>query len=568
MIASLGPDLSRRVQTCKVLVVGAGGIGCELLKNLALSGFSDIEVVDLDTIDLSNLNRQFLFRKEHISHSKSHVAAEIVKNMCPLLNIRAYNANIITDPTFSVDYFARFDVVMNALDNIKARQHVNMMCLAAGVPLLESGTAGLLGQATVHLPGESECFDCLPHEQPKAFPVCTIRSTPSQFIHCVVWAKSYLFAQLFGAKEDSLDAAVETPNDMSELKDLEQESKVLQDFRNVSNATTFVSEVFDCVFNEDIQRLLLVPDRWKDGNLPRPVKYEDIDLKILELADSSRVDREHEMWSLEKCGLVFSESCIKLRDRLHKFTSLEFDKDDDDIMDFVTAAACIRALIFSIPYKTRFDTKQDAGNIIPAIATTNAIIAGIVVLNAFKLLAQKKAEARNVYLTYSNPKSMLSTMRVSAVNKDCQVCSIDYRQFQVNTQTYTLRSLIEKEIKTVFELNGDISIVRHDGNLIYDPDFEDNVDKSLTSLKITDGKYISITDDDDSAGGAKRIVTLFVSHSESAEPILSKVEAVGLKTHASFEHVGSSKRTLESVEEQMPSKKQRIELEDDFVVLD
>ena len=57
----------------RVLMVGAGGIGCELLKNLVLTGFGEIHIVDLDTIDLSNLNRQFLFRNEHIKKSKALV---------------------------------------------------------------------------------------------------------------------------------------------------------------------------------------------------------------------------------------------------------------------------------------------------------------------------------------------------------------------------------------------------------------------------------------------------------------------------------------------------------------
>lgn len=61
------------VSQAKVLMVGAGGIGCELLKNLALTGFGEIHIVDLDTIDLSNLNRQFLFRHEHIKKSKALV---------------------------------------------------------------------------------------------------------------------------------------------------------------------------------------------------------------------------------------------------------------------------------------------------------------------------------------------------------------------------------------------------------------------------------------------------------------------------------------------------------------
>lgn len=60
-------------QQSRVLLVGAGGIGCELLKNLVLTGFGAVHVVDLDTIDLSNLNRQFLFRQEHIKKSKALV---------------------------------------------------------------------------------------------------------------------------------------------------------------------------------------------------------------------------------------------------------------------------------------------------------------------------------------------------------------------------------------------------------------------------------------------------------------------------------------------------------------
>lgn len=74
-----------------MLVVGAGGIGCELLKDMVLSGFENIEVIDLDTIDVSNLNRQFLFRSEHVGKSKAEVARQAALEFNPRARIVAHH---------------------------------------------------------------------------------------------------------------------------------------------------------------------------------------------------------------------------------------------------------------------------------------------------------------------------------------------------------------------------------------------------------------------------------------------------------------------------------------------
>ena len=89
-----GTEAFQKFQDAKLLVVGAGGIGCELLKNLVSTGFQDIFVIDLDTIDVSNLNRQFLFRRQHVGQSKSKVARESAMLINPDAKIIAHHGNI------------------------------------------------------------------------------------------------------------------------------------------------------------------------------------------------------------------------------------------------------------------------------------------------------------------------------------------------------------------------------------------------------------------------------------------------------------------------------------------
>ncbi|CAE7322666.1 uba2 [Symbiodinium pilosum] len=181
----VGPELRQKLDDSPVLVVGAGGIGCELLKNLVLTGFRSIEVIDLDTIDVRNLNRQFLFRRHHVGQSK----AKAVAKMCPEARLEAYHANVKED-RFDVAFFGRFRVVMNALDNVEARRHMNRMCLAAGTVLIESGTQGYVGQTTVISKSDgTQCFECKPVPTPQTYAVCTIRNTPDKPVHCLVWAK-------------------------------------------------------------------------------------------------------------------------------------------------------------------------------------------------------------------------------------------------------------------------------------------------------------------------------------------------------------------------------------------
>ncbi|KJK82242.1 hypothetical protein H634G_02436 [Metarhizium anisopliae BRIP 53293] len=506
---SLGASLNSSVKQARVLMVGAGGIGCELLKNLALTGFSEIHIVDLDTIDLSNLNRQFLFRQEHIKKSKALVAKEVAEKFNPNVKIVAHHANI-KDGNFTVSWFRKFSIVFNALDNLEARRHVNKMCLAADVPLIESGTTGFNGQVQVIKKGVTACYDCTAKETPKTFPVCTIRSTPSQPIHCIVWGKSYLMNEIFGVSEDqsAFDHSEDAEN-AHEIEELKKESEALEKIRGAVGTANFPQLLFDKVFNSDIERLRSVEDMWKSRRKPAPLNYDTVFNQATD-AIASRDDilsDDQRVWTLEENLVVFRDSLDRLSKRMLDLKknkdlsgpepTISFDKDDIDALDFVASCANIRSTIFGIDRKSRFDIKEMAGNIIPAIATTNAIVAGLCILEAFKVLKGDYGQAKEVFLQPFAPTRLLGSDTSRKPNPDCPVCSAFNVTIKVDLSRATLNDVVEDIIKKQLGLGEKEFVLNNEVGIVYDADEIDNLPKKLADLGIKGGSFLTVIDEDD-----------------------------------------------------------------------
>ncbi|XP_076919800.1 NEDD8-activating enzyme E1 catalytic subunit-like [Bidens hawaiensis] len=184
----------------RILVVGAGGLGCELLKDLALSGFRNLEVIDMDTIELSNLNRQFLFRPEDVGQPKAQVAAKRVMERVSGVNIAPHFCRIEDK---ELDFYSDFSIIVLGLDSIEARSYIN--AVACGFleydsndepveetvkPMVDGGTEGFKGHARVILPGTTPCFECTIWLFPPQvkFPLCTLAETPRTAAHCIEYA--------------------------------------------------------------------------------------------------------------------------------------------------------------------------------------------------------------------------------------------------------------------------------------------------------------------------------------------------------------------------------------------
>lgn len=224
--------------------------------------------------------------------------------------------------------------------------------------------------------------------------------------------------------------------------------------------------------------------------------------------------------------------------------TISFDKDDDDTLDFVTAAANLRSAAYGILGKSRWEVKgqrrvyssfasrnschdpssEMAGNIIPAIATTNAIIAGLIVLQALHLLRKSYNSLRNVHVQFK-PIMPLSTINLCPPNPSCGVCRDTYTELLCDPSRATLGEVVngllgEGEGDEDGTGPRDVSVYE-DKRVLSDPDWDENNERTLESLNVTRGKFLSIVDEDGEWG----TIQVAIGALPCVEPLSCRVSA-------------------------------------------
>lgn len=147
-----------RVRAAKVLVIGAGAIGNEVLKNLALLGIGHIFIFDRDTIEVSNLSRSVLYRAEDSGKGKAETAAKAVSRLNQNVKTTFQMGDVTLD--LGLGLLRRMDVVIGCLDNNQARLSINRACWKVGKPWIDAGIGQLNGQVRVFTPGTGACYEC------------------------------------------------------------------------------------------------------------------------------------------------------------------------------------------------------------------------------------------------------------------------------------------------------------------------------------------------------------------------------------------------------------------------
>ncbi|XP_020771566.2 ubiquitin-like modifier-activating enzyme 7 [Odocoileus virginianus] len=447
--AVFGADFQEKLSHQRYFLVGAGAVGCELLKGFALMGLGaggrgGVTVADMDHVELSNLSRQFLFRSQDVHRQKAEVAAEAARRLNADLRVTPLNLPLhpSTEDVFGDDFFSGVDGVAAALDTFEARDYVAARCTHFLKPLLEAGTTGTRGSTGVFIPHVTENYrapssDAASEDAPD--PVCTVRYIPTTTEHTVQWAKGE-FDDLFCESAKTINS---NPEALSSPEDLvkSQKQPLLQTMRGV--LTERPQTWRDCVlwalghwqlrFHHGITQLLRTypPDRvQEDGapfwsgpkQCPQPLEFDSSQdthllyvlaaanlyaqmhglpgsqdqtalrglLNLLPQPDPQNLDRifasELELDSPSGCKQLHED--LKTWRKGPPLEPLTFEKDNDSNfhVDFVVAAASLRAQNYGIPAAGHAEIKRIVGRIIPAVVTTTAAVAGLVGLELYKVV--------------------------------------------------------------------------------------------------------------------------------------------------------------------------------------
>jgi ubiquitin-like 1-activating enzyme E1 B len=317
--------------------------------------------------------------------------------------------------------------------------------------------------------GVYACYECKPKPSPTVYPICTIRSTPDKPVHCIVWAKE-LFKLIFGNKTDSMlyedasssESVTEPAVYMSHVMDWEQTAND----DSLASFTDRMKDLLIALFHTDITKKIDLAVYKTASKVPEPISeqaiHEAVNTASSMLASQTKASKiagwDSNVWSLASCiqEIIFAMyEGAKMTSAEHggsMIGKLSFDKDDELAMRFVCAASNIRSTIFQIATMSYHDTKGIAGNIIPAISTTNAIVAGVQVLEAVKILIDPSNNAlKHIYCIRApigKKRHYLQPTEADQPSKECFVCRTSQLQLEVDTRNYKFGDFVKKVLKT------------------------------------------------------------------------------------------------------------------------
>jgi len=432
-----------------LLIVGAGAIGCELVKNLALLKLNvNLIIIDFDIIEISNLSRQFLFRDKHIGKLKCEIIKEVILDINPNIKIKTIPLCVGKDNINFKEM--NLTAVLMAVDNLEARKYMDSICLDLCIPMFDSGTEGMKGSTQSIIPYITETYsNSKDPENEKSYPICTIKSFPYNNVHTIYWALDQ-FETIFC---------------------IEPVNKLINEIDIIN--------IFNENYYNNIQKLLdeHPKDEKINGNLfwsegkkcPKPIKFNNLN--------------ELHLNYIKITNLIINEKITK------------FDKENDLCIEWIMISSNLRAQNYNIPITDYNKTKGIAGKIIPAIPTTTSIVAGLSIIELLKYLYGNKSECnyKSNFINLSIP-IIISSEPIKAPIKiigDIKINIWEKLIYNENNLLLDFKNYYENKFKTT------INIILFNFEIVYilDND-EENLNKNIKEIMNVNNILVSLNSTD------------------------------------------------------------------------
>jgi len=287
-ISIFGREIQKKLEELNLFLVGAGAAGCEYLKNFAMMGISSVNdqnnkngnltLTDFDTIEISNLNRQFLFRKEDIGKAKSEIAFKSIKEMNPNFNCKIFNARIgpENEHIFNDNFWEKQNIIFNAVDNKEARRYIDQKVTEFSLNSMDVGTLGTSANCSVFLNNSSLSYIELNpisennENNNENIGLCTIHGFPSTINHCIEWSRDQfekyfstdvkLLKKIFSGNEINFKLLMMKEGlPKFQLKKMNEISKLIDIYitENYEKAIEYAYDIYYENFNKNIQEILI-----------------------------------------------------------------------------------------------------------------------------------------------------------------------------------------------------------------------------------------------------------------------------------------------------------------------
>ena len=443
MYSLLDKNLIKKIKETNAFMVGCGALGCELSKNMAIMGFCQsskglLTTTDMDSIELSNLSRQFLFQHDDIGKMKSAILKDKINKYFPKTNINSLDKELCkeTEHIFNSNFWKNKNIVINALDNIEARSYVDKKCYIHEKPLFESGTLGNKANSQVIIPFKTATYSEIIDPVMEEIPMCTIKNFPNNVNHCIEWGLDVfhkIFTQVLLDLQIYIDSAdryvdmlikIENENIKNErLSNLVMFIRACSDIleNKLSNITSYITYLYKVYYYKPVHEILnMYPFDHKNqegqmfwiGKRLKPELYpisvvpinfiKSITCIITDILNINNIsfpdciqypsmdtfNLEINLFNINDLYQSYSYIKSKFINFNDMISNVEYDKDNNLHLDCMVNIVNLRCKMYGIKEEDHLNIKINSGKIVPSICTTTSIISGFVLIDILKYLSQ------------------------------------------------------------------------------------------------------------------------------------------------------------------------------------